>query len=106
MKRVFIKLLHAPILVECGNLPDALTLLKQEQFDFALLDINMPDGDSSPNVVREILSIHPDIKVCLCSGNDKAQLEQSYLEAGAVGFVQKDENMTLAVAQVLKNAFN
>lgn len=106
MKRFFSKWLSAPSIVERGNLPDTLTLLRQETFNFVLLDINMPKGDSNPNTVREILALQPDIKVCMFSGNDKAMLEQSYLDAGAIGFIQKDENMGAAIEQVIKRVFN
>jgi len=105
MKRFFAKWLSSPIIVERGNLPDTLELLKKEAFNFVLLDINMPKGDSSPNTVREILGIQPDIKVCMFSGNDKSTLEESYLEAGAIGFIQKDENMSAAAERIIKKAF-
>ncbi|QIL41755.1 response regulator transcription factor [Pedobacter sp. HDW13] len=48
MKRIFSKWLNSPIVIERGNLPDTLELLRQEAFNFVLLDINMPKGDSSP----------------------------------------------------------
>lgn len=105
MKRFFAKWLSSPVITERVNLPDTLELLRQESFNFVLLDINMPQGDSSPNTVREILGIQPEIKICMFSGNDKGMLEQSYLEAGAIGFIQKDENMSAAVEQVIKKAF-
>lgn len=77
IKRFFAKWLSSPIIIEKGNLPDTLEILRQESFNFVLLDINMPKGDSSPNTVKEILGIQPDIKVCMFSGNDKSALEQS-----------------------------
>lgn len=105
MKRFFAKWLSSPIIVEKGNLPDTLEILRQESFNFVLLDINMPKGDSSPNTVKEILGIQPDIKVCMFSGNDKSALEQSYLDAGAIGFIQKDESMSSAAETVIKKVF-
>lgn len=105
MKRFFAKWLSSPIIVEKGNLPDTLEILRQESFNFVLLDINMPKGDSSPNTVKEILSIQPDIKVCMFSGNDKSALEQSYLDAGAIGFIQKDESMSSAAETIIKKVF-
>lgn len=105
MKRFFAKWLSSPIIVERGNLPDTLEILRQESFNFVLLDINMSKGDSSPNTVKEILGIQPDIKVCMFSGNDKSALEQSYLDAGAIGFIQKDESMSSAAETVIKKVF-
>ncbi len=106
MKRFFTRWLGSPVIVEMDNLPSTIELLRQEKFSFLLLDINMPTGDSSPDTVREILNIQPDIKICMFSGNNKAALEQSYLEAGAIGFIEKDENMSAAMEQVIKEAFN
>ncbi|WP_293308565.1 response regulator [Pedobacter sp. UBA5917] len=106
MKRLFSKCLVSPNISETKDLPDTINYLKEEIIDFLLLDINMPQGDSDPDTIREILAIQPDIKICMFSGNDKAVLEQSFLEAGAVGFIQKDENMGDSLQKVIKSVFN
>ncbi len=106
IKRIFAKWLKSPIISERSNLSDTLELLGKEQFDFVLLDINMPGGDSSPDTVKEILSLQPALKICMFSGNNKASLEQNYLDAGAMGFIQKDENLNEALEQLIKKTFN
>jgi two-component system invasion response regulator UvrY len=106
MKRFFTKCLISPHISETADLPDTISYLKEETIDFLLLDINMPRGDSNPDTVREILSFQPAIKVCMFSGNDKTVLEQSFLDAGAIGFIQKDENMGDSLQQVLSSVFN
>eukprot|EP01012_Entosiphon_sulcatum_P032344 TRINITY_DN41148_c0_g1_i1.p1 TRINITY_DN41148_c0_g1~~TRINITY_DN41148_c0_g1_i1.p1 ORF type:complete len:126 (+),score=16.70 TRINITY_DN41148_c0_g1_i1:99-476(+) len=106
MKRLFSKCLVSPNISETKDLPDTINYLKEEIIDFLLLDINMPQGDSDPGTIKEILAIQPDIKICMFSGNDKAVLEQSFLDAGAVGFIQKDENMGDSLQQVIKSVFN
>jgi len=106
MKRFFTKYISAPDVSETKDLPETITYLKEKTIDFLLLDINMPQGDSNPDTVREILTIQPDIKVCMFSGNDKTTLEQGFLDAGAVGFIQKDENMGDTLQQVISRAFN
>ena len=105
MKGFFRKLLPLPNISELTNLPDTFELLHKEKFDFILLDINMPRGDSNPNTVKQIHAIQPDIKVCMFTGNDKAVLEKQYTDAGAMGFIQKDENMGAALEETLKLAF-
>jgi len=104
MKGFFKKFLPSPNITETSNLLDTFTLLEGEKFDFLLLDINMPNGDSSPNTVKEVLAIQPNIKVCMFTGNDKATFEKQYMDAGAFGFIQKDENMGVSLSEVLKRA--
>ena len=106
MKTLFIRLLQLPEIVVCTNLNDTFTLLKQQPFDFLLLDINMPGGDSDPQSVQEILAIQPQLKVCMFTGNDKNRLSHLYMEAGAIGFIQKDHKIPAALEEVLKLAFN
>lgn len=106
MKGFFKKFLDNPTITETTNLPDTFELLNQTQFDFLLLDINMPRGDSNPETIRKVHAIQPQIKVCMFTGNDKATLQQQYKDAGAIGFIQKDENMGISIEQVLKKAFD
>lgn len=105
IKGFFLKLLDTPEISETTNLPATFDLLAVKNFDFLLLDINMPKGDSDPNTVREILSIQKDIKICMFSSNDKATLEKSYLDAGAIGFIQKDGNMSSSLQEILTHNF-
>jgi len=105
IKGFFLKFLDTPEISETTNLPATFDLLAVKNFDFLLLDINMPKGDSDPNTVREILSIQKDIKICMFSGNDKATLEKSYLDAGAIGFIQKDGNMSSSLQEILTHNF-
>jgi len=105
MKGYFRKLIPSSEVFETTNLPDTFELLNREKFDFLLLDINMPRGDSNPNTVRKVHAIQPEIKVCMFTGNDKTTLEKQYTEAGAIAFIQKDEDMGLAIEDALKIAF-
>jgi len=90
---------------ETPDLSETFNLLAKKDFDFVLLDINMPKGDSNPDTVREILSIQQNIKVCMFSGNDKSTLEQAYRNAGAIGYIQKDSNIATSLNEVLTNNF-
>ena len=90
---------------ETPDLSETFNLLAKKDFDFVLLDINMPKGDSNPDTVREILSIQQNIKVCMFSGNDKSTLEQAYRNAGAIGYIQKNSNIATSLNEVLTNNF-
>ena len=91
-----------PAIFETSNLPDTFTLLKKDTFDFLLLDINMPLGDSNPETVKEILAIQPNLKVCMFTGNERSAFEQLYIDAGAIAFIQKDENLVQSLELALK----
>ncbi|RDC58619.1 DNA-binding response regulator [Pedobacter chinensis] len=106
VKGFFKKLLPSSTITEASNLVDTFTLIEKEKFDFLMLDINMSDGDSSPDTVKKVLAIQPNIKVCMFTGNDKTTFEKLYIEAGAFGFIQKDENMGVSLGEILKRALN
>jgi len=106
MRGFFVKYLSNPKIMQTTNLEDTYTLLKEEQVDLLLLDINMPNGDSSPATVVCIKEHYPDLKIVMFSGNDKKTLEPAYLEAGAVGFIQKDEHLSACTMEMLETHFN
>jgi DNA-binding NarL/FixJ family response regulator len=99
------KFLCSPEISETHNLPETFDLLAKKPFDFLFLDINMPKGDSSPGTVKKILAIQTHLKICMFSGNDKTTVEQAYRDAGAIGFIQKDGNISSALKDVLANNF-
>jgi DNA-binding NarL/FixJ family response regulator len=105
MSNILKKLIGSSDLKLASNLTDAFTILGQDSFDLLLLDINMPQGDSSPETVALIKEMQPDMKVCMFSGNDKSILAQSFLDAGAIGFIQKDNTMGSSAAEIVKMVF-
>lgn len=105
VKEFFRKFLSAPEISETKNLSDTFDLLGRENFDFLLLDIDMPGASSNPDTVKEILALQDKLKICMFSGNDKTSLEQAYKDAGAIGFIQKDENISHSLQAVLANNF-
>ncbi|WP_443939157.1 response regulator [Pedobacter sp. MW01-1-1] len=100
--RTFLTGLHPQSEIqETSNLQETFTALAQAEFDLLLLDINMPNGDSTPDTVREILAKQKSIKVCMFSSNEKNTVEQYFLEAGAVGYIQKNQHIRVNAQQVL-----
>ncbi|RNL52409.1 response regulator [Pedobacter jejuensis] len=102
MRGLFIKYLDNPSIKQTTNLDDTFECLSQERFDLLLLDINMPNGDSSPQTVVDIKAIYPELKIVMFSGNDKETLEPEYLAAGAIGFIQKNENMNTCTKEIIE----
>jgi DNA-binding NarL/FixJ family response regulator len=105
MRGFFNKYLVGAMVYQSTNLEDTYAALKEEDIDLLVLDINMPDGDSSPQIVVEIKKEYPDLKIVMFSGNDKVILEPSYLEAGALGFIQKDEHIKSYTQELLNQIF-
>jgi DNA-binding NarL/FixJ family response regulator len=77
---------------------EVLEKINVEDFDLLLLDINMPGGNNI-RVVEEILQIRPSIKILIFSSYDESLYALRYIEAGAVGYLNK----TTAMAE-LSNA--
>jgi len=105
MRGFFKKLLVNCYISETENLQDTYEKLKEEIFDLLLLDINMPNGDSSPNTVIELKKVYPDLHVVMFTGNDKKTLEAEYKAAGAFGFIQKDEHMNVSTKEIISELF-
>jgi len=105
MRGFFRKLLINPYVIETENLNDTHQKLKEENFDLLLLDINMPNGDSSPKTVIDLKKQHPELHIVMFTGNDKKTLEAEYKTAGAVGFIQKDEKMNISTKEILEELF-
>lgn len=105
MRGFFSKYLVGAVVYQSANLEDTYAVLRGEEVDLLILDINMPDGDSSPKIVFEIKKQYPNLKIVMFSGNDKSELEPSYLEAGALGFIQKDEHIKTYTQALLNQIF-
>lgn len=63
-----------------------------------LLDINMPGGNNI-NMIKEVLSIQPELKILVFSSYDENIYALRYLQAGAAGYVHKNSSK-----EELKNA--
>ena len=105
MKNFFLELSMAAKISETINLEQTYSTLKSEDFDLLILDINMPNGDATPAVVKDILLKYPQLKITMFSGNDRSSLETIYQQAGSIGFIQKDEDMKGSLHSLLNTIF-
>lgn len=79
---------------------EALEKLKTKpDFDVIVLDMNMPvmDGRTSYREIRKIL---PTIKIILCSGLDKVDIERSFEEDPNLIFVQKPYSLAVISSEI------
>jgi two-component system nitrate/nitrite response regulator NarL len=69
---------------------DAARLVAEHRPDVCLLDVNFPTGSSLP-VVAQLRASSPDTKVVMVSADSVPALVIQAIEAGAAGFVRKDQ---------------
>lgn len=85
--------------IEAANLRKALTCCDQHQFDLALIDLQLPDGDGYA-VLRKLDKSQPDVIsiVTTAMGSDSAIV--AALSAGADGYVLKSDPPDLIASQI------
>lgn len=71
-----------------GTFKETLKVVKETKLDLLVLDINFPDGNSI-NIIPEVKSLQPDIKILIFTAYDESIYAMRYLNAGASGFLNK-----------------
>ena len=66
----------------------ARSALEADGFSLVVSDMNMP-GESGLDLVRSIISGHPDTATLMCTGLDDAELARTAIEIGAYGYIVK-----------------
>jgi len=80
------------IITQAKDYAEVDKLLRFNSFDLLLLDINMPGGNNI-KVIKEILTLQPDLKILIFSSYDETLYALRYIEAGAVGYLNKNTAM-------------
>jgi len=76
------KIFHA------GSFKEILQIIRETKIDIIILDINFPDGNSL-NIITEVKSIQPEVKILIFSAYDEDIYALRYLNAGASGYLNK-----------------
>ena len=71
----------------------ALALTRQQQFDFALIDLFIP-GEKLFKVVGDCCAENPDLRVIVLSASENPGHVRKCIDLGAVGFVSKSLSQT------------
>lgn len=74
---------------KAGNFKEIFNVLKEVKVDLLVLDVNFPEGNSI-NILSEIKTIQPDIKILIFSVHDENIYAMRYLNAGASGYLNKE----------------
>lgn len=77
----------------------ALQLVKEDKFDLALLDVNLPDGNGF-DLCKAIKSLHPELPVIFLTANDLEQNVLDGFDLGAEDYVTKPFSMKILLRRV------
>lgn len=68
--------------------PDTLSLIKEENFDLLLLDINIPGGNNIA-MIQEVKKAAKNIRILMFSAYEEEKYAARYIQAGAHGYLNK-----------------
>ncbi|WP_139422552.1 response regulator [Chryseobacterium mulctrae] len=71
-----------------STLQKVLETVEMQQIEIVVIDAIFPDGNSL-NIISEIKSIKPEVKILVFSGVDESTQSIKYINAGANGFLSK-----------------
>jgi DNA-binding NarL/FixJ family response regulator len=85
------------------NEVDALTAVAREYPDLIVTDLNLP-GRGGLDLIKDLVVLHPTVKILVCSMHDEMLYAERALRAGAKGYLTKDSSgpaMITAIRRVL-----
>jgi two-component system, NarL family, invasion response regulator UvrY len=89
VKRVFDKQPGAVTFGEASTVQEALKLVREQDWDIAVLDISLGDR-SGLEVLKELKQIRPHLPVLILSMHSGEQFARRAFRAGAAGYITKD----------------
>lgn len=81
------------------SVQEALDILKNEEIDVVIADINMPEV-SGIELIRFITEQYPDVKVLVLSMHNEKEMITKMIEAGAMGYIIKSADMAELVEAI------
>lgn len=87
-----------------GDMGEAMALVRTETPDLVTVDLSLASGNGL-ELVKRLRTSHEDIRILVCSMHDEALFAYRALNAGAMGYIGKEEATTHvidAIRQVLK----
>jgi two-component system, NarL family, invasion response regulator UvrY len=104
VKKILDKQPGAATFGEAGTAPEALELVREQDWDVVLLDISL-GGRDGLEVLREIKRLRPRLPVLILSMHSEELFARRALKAGAAGYVTKGSpraELAQAVDEVIK----
>ena len=96
LKRILAAASDIEVVGEAPNGDETLALVKQHDFDLALVDLSMP-GLSGLDLIKRLRLEKPKLRILVLSMHGESQYAARALKAGASGYLTKDA----AAAQLL-----
>lgn len=87
------------LMIECGTVAEALTMLEKYRVQLALLDLGLPDG-SGVEVVARLRELQPDALSVVVTIHDDDEHLFPALQAGAFGYLLKEQARPQLVEQL------
>lgn len=111
--RVFTELLSLALDASAGtrcvavasSIREGLAKAAAHQLDVVVIDVRLPDG-SGLDAVPALLALHPQARILLLTAHPRADLAERALNAGASGFLAKEEplsHLLTAIAEARPN---
>jgi len=82
---------------------DVMTLVRQVRPDVLLLDLFIEPQFDALTVVRQLRADSPDLKVCLLSAHLEPSLVRDLLQAGACGYILKDDDYVSKIDTIIRD---
>jgi two-component system invasion response regulator UvrY len=101
VKRVLGKQPSMPTFGEASSFQEALKLLREQDWDVAVLDISLGDR-SGLEILKELKQIRPRLPVLVLTMHSEEQFARRALKAGASGYITKDSPRAELVTAVNK----
>jgi len=89
VKRMFDKQPRLATFGEAGTAPEALRLVRERDWDVAVLDLNL-GGRDGLEVLKEMKQIRPSLPVLILSMHSEELFARRALKAGASGYITKN----------------
>ena len=86
---------------EAANGEETLQVLRGNDIDLLLLDITMP-GTSGIELISSIRREYPALHILVISMHNEPQIARRLIKAGAVGYMTKDNALSMVVAAIRK----
>lgn len=88
---------------EADTIGEALRLAQAKAPDLVISDLSLADGNGL-DLIKRLRAAHPNVRILVCSMHDEALFAYRALDAGAMGYICKEEatlRIVDAVRQVL-----
>ena len=90
VKRIFDKQPSSVTFGEAGTAPEALELVREQDWDAAVLDLNLGGGRDGLEILKEMKQIRPRLPVLILSMHSEELFARRAFKAGASGYITKN----------------